>query len=220
MEEKKKRLKDMLMYFNEIPAPLPGLQRINLSLNEEFKDYDSSLDKVVPKKVYTDIFDILNIDLVELTYENLEHLSLEHHSSESFLRKSEYISADFFRKQEHRSELLKNLRLKEARQESDDALLQDEGPDADGEIAHPGGAKMLAKIPIDFSESRFKAFSFEDGEEMVSAPIDLQQKTATINGTDYAVAGQDTGEFFVIKISDDRAEAAEIDEYFKLRSGA
>lgn len=218
MEEKKKQLRDMLKYFNEIPAPLPGLQRIDLSLNEEFKDYENSMERIVPKRIYTNVFDILNIDLVELTYENLEHVSLERHSTESFLRKSEYISADFFRKQEHRSELLKNLRLKEARQENDDILLQDEGPDADGEIVHPDGAKVLAKIPIDFSESRFKAFSFEDSEETVRAPIDLQHKTVIINDAEYAVAGQDIGEFFVIKICEDKAEAAEIDEYFKLKS--
>eukprot|EP00866_Antonospora_locustae_P000849 jgi/Antlo1/849/1960 len=220
MEEKKKRLKDMLKYFNEIPPPLPGLQRVNLSLNEEFKDYDNSLEGIVPKRIYTDIFDILNIDIVELVYENLEHLYLEHHSSESFLRKSEYISADFFRKQEHRSELLKNLRLKEARQEYDDALFQDEDPDADSEIVHPKGAKVLVKIPIDFSESSFKAFSFEENEETISTSIDLQQKTLTINDKEYMIAGQDMGEFFVINICDNRAEAAEIDEYFKLKCGA
>lgn len=207
MENKKEKLESSLKYFKSIPAPLPGLHKIDLVLTTDFRDYDDSLEQVVPKEIHTDIFDILGIDLVQMAYDNLECVSLDHQQSESFLRKSEYISTDFSRRKEHRSDALKDLRAKG---------LKEEGAASQGED-NSSGPGVLWERQLSISPHKLVAFNFEGEAPDLVDRIGLHEGHASVNGNEYLLAGQNMEEFFVISAGDTDAEIMEIDRCFKLR---
>jgi hypothetical protein len=204
MEDKKEKLESSLKYFKSIPAPLPGLHKIDLVPTTDFMEYDDSLEQIVPKEIYTDIFDTLGIDLVQMVYDNLERVSLDHQQSESFLRKSEYISTDLSKRREHKSSVLGKLKSKELK-ENDLALHNDNGP------------KVLWERQLSLSSHKIAAFNFEENPGEITSKIELRENHASVNGKEYVLTGQDMEEFCVIKVSDTDAEIMEIDRCFKLR---
>lgn len=108
-----------LKYYTDIPAPLPGPNKLLLTHHDSFQDYDYETESLLPKEIHTDIFEILDIDLVEYCHCSLYEPNLNTENTvDKFLRKNEYISSEYFEKQERRSEFLKLLRLKGVKKET------------------------------------------------------------------------------------------------------
>ncbi|EEQ82944.1 hypothetical protein NCER_100275 [Vairimorpha ceranae BRL01] len=58
-------------WVNDIPLPLPGLCYIEPSLNIDFKDHDNSLETFLPPTIYTDPFELLDVNLMKIVLDDL-----------------------------------------------------------------------------------------------------------------------------------------------------
>ncbi|KAK1347831.1 hypothetical protein CWI39_0655p0010 [Hamiltosporidium magnivora] len=65
-------LKDINKYLISPPPPLPSLKKIPLEIQHDFTAHDDSLDSKIPKKLYTPILSVLNIDLFSYVFEELK----------------------------------------------------------------------------------------------------------------------------------------------------
>ncbi|KAF7679659.1 hypothetical protein TCON_2538 [Astathelohania contejeani] len=105
-----------LHYINDIPPPAPGMYHFNLDYEEDLRQFDSSYEDITPKELFTDIIDAADINLFSMVLESIRGNKKDKNTKETvpWLRKSQYISSEYFKSQEARSEVLKRLKTKEA----------------------------------------------------------------------------------------------------------
>ena len=218
MNDRRSEILDTMRYFRDIPAPLPGPQKIDLSFSTDFRDYDDSPQSCVPRRIHTDVLDVLGIDIVLLTYENLEHTRLDAWNAESFLRKSEYISPEFFRKREHRSEVLAGRKKK--------GLHSGHGSRRGPTSRDAGCVESLESRATTAAARRHCISPASGGVVLLSFEGDVpdaeglpavSSEGICSGGSNYTASEVDVGDLLVVDVGDADATFREIQHHFRLR---
>ncbi|KCZ80138.1 hypothetical protein H312_02470 [Anncaliia algerae PRA339] len=203
--------KEKLISYNEVPLCKDGPVKLPLHLNTDFKNYDDSF-KDVPFPSQNNLLYLLDLDLVNLTYKLLteEYKQMSSEENLPFLRKSEYITSDYYDKQARRSEALKNLKLKLAKKEEDYSLYHHQSfTDINDEV------DCISKYDLHPSDNKINLFFFES--EDLTGDITIRNGKIFINDKLHSSNEVDMDDYMIISIEDDKAYYYDIERCLKIK---
>ncbi|ADM11825.1 uncharacterized protein Eint_070610 [Encephalitozoon intestinalis ATCC 50506] len=67
-----RELEESICWANAPPAPTPGMCYIEPQIKRDFTSFDGSLEKIVPRRLHTDLLEALDIDFVEMVMDYIE----------------------------------------------------------------------------------------------------------------------------------------------------
>ncbi|AFM98591.1 hypothetical protein EHEL_070640 [Encephalitozoon hellem ATCC 50504] len=217
-EENHKKLEESICWANSPPAPVPGMCYIEPQIKRDFTSFDGSLEKVVPRQLYTDLLDAMDIDFMGMVIDHIEGTTRSIGHTNKALRDLE-----------KRTEALERERIKESVSRIFDyqKYIQESFEDVEDTIVHP----MDSNIKVEEAYSLFPGH----GEEHViiqSDNIDFQKSSFSIleeessqlfrkacmsDGRAFACLPQRVDDFLVLYIKNGNAYYGEVSALYKLQ---
>ncbi|EPR78105.1 Ubiquitin-like protein [Spraguea lophii 42_110] len=211
-------------YAYELEPPIEPLVHIPLEIEKDYTTFDDTLEKS-QIKLHTNILELYNINLME-NISNYLNKDIEQpkKQSHSWLRRAEYISGDYFKKQERRSEALKKEINRHRKEEINvNNFMKQSFIDIDeiiGEVEEeyeliPGNIKYSGiMFQDDIEVTKNMTFLKDDDDEILGYPNRIIEANSEQT---YSATAKDMSDYLVIEIKDNKATFSEIDKILKIK---
>lgn len=161
-----------ICWANTPPPPIPGMYYIEPQIRRDFTTFDGSLEKMMPRRVYTDLFDALEIDFMRIVMESEEGGKEMGEGT----RRSDRECEESVGQQERRGELLRRERVKRDMSSIFDyqRYIQESFEDVE-DIAHPSNKDAKVEAVFDLFPDTSVSHVLVQGEcSGMEAGMDLE----------------------------------------------